>query len=78
MNPTMSGMIFIAEGLHMDEFLPHLLEQWETPGIGVVILKDNTIVCAEGFGYRDVKNHLEMTANTIQTEVKYTFFLDLN
>jgi CubicO group peptidase (beta-lactamase class C family) len=66
MNPTMSEVIFIAEGLYMDEFLPHLLEQWETPGICVVILKDNTIVCAEGFGYRDVKNHLEMTANTIQ------------
>lgn len=50
----------------MDEILPPLLEQWETPGIGVVILKDNNVVYAEGFGYRDVKNHLEMTVNTIQ------------
>ena len=66
MNPTRGEVIFIAEELHMDEFLPHLLEQWETPGISVVILKDNNVVYAEGFGYRDVKNHLEMTANTIQ------------
>ena len=50
----------------MDEFLPHLLEQWETPGISVVILKDKNVVYAEGFGYRDVENHLEMTATTIQ------------
>ena len=34
--------------------------------MAVVILKDNDIVYAEGFGYRDVKNRLEMTADTIQ------------
>jgi CubicO group peptidase (beta-lactamase class C family) len=62
---TRNEVIFIEEELHLDEFLPPLLEPWKTPGIGVVILKDNNIIYAEGFGYRDIKNHFEMTANTI-------------
>jgi CubicO group peptidase (beta-lactamase class C family) len=65
MNPTRNEVIFITE-LNMDVFFPPLLEQWKTPGMAVVILESNTIVYAEGFGYRDVKNNLEMSANTIQ------------
>ncbi|MGD2247945.1 MAG: serine hydrolase [Candidatus Methanofastidiosia archaeon] len=64
-NTTGSEVICIKEELHLDEFLSPLLEEWKTPGISVVILKDNNIVYTGGFGYRDTKNNLKMTAHTI-------------
>jgi len=66
-NPKKSEVIFIpAKTLQLNEILPSLLKQWETQGIAVTVLKDKKVIYSKGFGYRDVKNNLEMTHTTIQ------------
>ena len=34
------------------------------PGLGLAVVKDNQVIFAEGFGYRDVENQLPVTAET--------------
>jgi len=41
------------------------LGKWNVPGAAIGIVKDDAILMAEGFGYRDVKNKLEVTADTL-------------
>jgi CubicO group peptidase (beta-lactamase class C family) len=41
------------------------MKEWKVPGAAISIVKDGKIVFAEGFGYRDVKNALKVTPNTI-------------
>lgn len=50
----------------LDGYLPGLLDQWQTPGLAVVVLKDNKIILSKGYGYRNINNQLEMTSHTIQ------------
>ena len=39
--------------------------EWKVPGIAVGIIKDGKVIFAKGFGYRDVKDKLPVTPNTV-------------
>ncbi len=60
-------MVNVPELEDLDEFLVETCEKWNAPGGSVAIVKDNKVVYAKGFGYRDVANKLEWTAQTLQS-----------
>ncbi len=41
------------------------LAQWNVPGCAMGIIQDNSVLLAEGFGYRDIKNKQEVTPETL-------------
>lgn len=47
------------------QFVETMLKEWEIQGAAVAIVKDGEVVFAGGFGYRDVKNKLEVTPDTL-------------
>jgi len=48
-----------------DGFVDAALKTWKVPGIAVAIVKDGRIVLAKGYGLRDVKRRLPVTADTL-------------
>ncbi|MFL9956001.1 serine hydrolase [Paraburkholderia nemoris] len=47
-----------------DGFMEKLISDWNVPGIGVSIAKDDEIVLSKGYGYRDHASKLPYTAAT--------------
>jgi CubicO group peptidase (beta-lactamase class C family) len=47
------------------QFVSETMAQWQVPGVAVGIVKDDELVYAEGFGYRDVENQLPVTPETL-------------
>jgi len=47
------------------EYVEKALKEWKIPGAAISIVKDGKIIFAEGFGFRDVKNGLKVTPNTL-------------
>lgn len=47
------------------EFVDQQLKEWKVPGLAIAIVKDGKVIFSEGFGYRDVKNKLEVTPKTL-------------
>ncbi len=41
------------------------LKDWQTPGLGLAVVKDGQVVLLEGFGLRDVENGLPVTSGTL-------------
>ncbi len=48
-----------------DDVVKKGLESLNIPGAAVAVVKDNEVIFAKGFGYRDVENKLPMTADTL-------------
>jgi CubicO group peptidase (beta-lactamase class C family) len=48
-----------------DTYIEKILKDWNTPGVGVGIVVKNQLVFAKGYGYRDYKNKLPITPNTL-------------
>ena len=48
-----------------DGFVEKVMKDWKTPGAAIAIVKDSQIVLAKGYGFRDVKNQLKVTQNTM-------------
>jgi CubicO group peptidase (beta-lactamase class C family) len=48
-----------------DDFVEQVMKDWKTPGAAVAIVKDGRVVYAKGYGYRDVKRGLKVTADTL-------------
>ena len=46
---------------HINESLAY----WKVPGIAIAIVKDGEVVLAEGYGYKDLENKKQMTADTV-------------
>jgi CubicO group peptidase (beta-lactamase class C family) len=49
-----------------DDYVAHLLETWNAPGIGVGIVVKDKLVFAKGYGYRDYGKKLPYTPTTTQ------------
>src|SRR5215510_7238174 len=49
-----------------DDYMAHLLETWNAPGIGVGIVGKDKLVFAKGYGYRDYGKKLPFTPTTTQ------------
>lgn len=48
-----------------DQFVNDRLKEWKVPGVGIAVVKDGKLIYAQGFGFRDVKNNLPVTPNTL-------------
>jgi len=46
-------------------FIEEQMKIWNVPGLAVAVVKDQEIIIAEGFGYRDVEARLEVTPETL-------------
>ncbi len=51
------------EGL--SAFITKTMAEWKVPGMAVAIVKDGSVIFAEGFGVRDVEQGLKVTPRTI-------------
>jgi CubicO group peptidase (beta-lactamase class C family) len=49
-----------------DDYMAHLLETWNAPGIGIGIVVKDKLVFAKGYGYRDYGKKLPYTPTTTQ------------
>ena len=47
------------------EFINKTIEEWKVPGLAISIVKDGKVIFSEGFGFRDVKKGLKVTAQTL-------------
>lgn len=41
------------------------LRKWEVPGLAFAVVADGRVILAKGYGQRDIKNNLPMTADTL-------------
>ena len=48
-----------------DEFVNQTLKEWKVPGAAVCIIKDGQVILSKGYGFKDVKNGLQVTQKTI-------------
>lgn len=48
-----------------DEIIEQGLKALNAPGVAMAVVKDDKVIYAKGFGYRDVENQLPMTPDTL-------------
>lgn len=60
---TKAAKPFDLKGLR--EFVVKTMPEWKVPGMAVAIIKDGKVIFAEGFGFRDVKQGLKVTPQTV-------------
>jgi CubicO group peptidase (beta-lactamase class C family) len=48
-----------------DAYVEQLLTDWNAPGVGVGIVRDNNLGFAKGYGYRDYEQKLPFTPTTL-------------
>ncbi len=61
-SPVIKAKEAIAD---FDKIIEKGLKSLNNPGIAVAIVKDDEVIFAKGFGYRDVENKAPMTADTL-------------
>ncbi len=49
----------------LDTAFARVLKTWHAAGFAVAVIEKNKVVYAQGFGYRDVRNKLPVTPNTL-------------
>lgn len=49
----------------LDGIVEELLAKWNVAGMSVALVKDGEVLCARGYGKRDVENDLPMTGETV-------------
>ena len=54
-----------ADFAGFDTFVEQAMKDWKVPGLALAVVKDGQIVYAKGYGYRDVKNGLKVTPDTL-------------
>lgn len=47
------------------EFVTKTMAEWKVPGMAIAIVKDGKVIFSQGFGYKDVKNNLKVTPQTL-------------
>jgi len=48
-----------------EKFVTKTMDEWEVPGLAIVVIKDEKVILSKGFGYRDIKKKLNVTPNTL-------------
>ncbi len=48
-----------------EPFVTKAIEQWQVPGLGLVVVKDDRVLLCAGFGRRDVERDLPVTRDTL-------------
>ena len=49
----------------IDTMVNRVLRDWQVAGCAVAVVKNNKVIYAKGFGYRDLDNKLPVTPNTV-------------
>ena len=49
----------------LDDSIAAAMKQFKVPGVSIAIIKDNRIVLARGYGYRDIAKQLPVTSKTL-------------
>ena len=47
------------------EFVNKRMKEWKVPGLAIAVVKDGKVIYSEGFGFRDVKQKLKATPQTL-------------
>lgn len=50
---------------NFDQEVEKIRSDWKVPGLAIAIVKGDQVIYAKGYGLRDVKNNLPMTADTL-------------
>ena len=48
-----------------EQYMNNAMKDWKVQGFAVAVVKNGKIIYSNGFGYRDVKNQLPVTTNTL-------------
>ncbi|MBI3670471.1 MAG: serine hydrolase [Acidobacteria bacterium] len=48
-----------------DTFVAQAMKDWKVPGLSLVIVQDGKVILSRGYGFRDVKNQLPVTPQTL-------------
>jgi len=48
-----------------DAFVNRVIQEWQLPGVAVVLVKDGRVLLAKGYGWRDVDKQLPVTGDTL-------------
>ena len=51
--------------MQLEQTIEKLMEAYHVAGMSVALIKDGTLVCAKGYGQRNVEENLPMTADTV-------------
>ena len=49
----------------LDPYIENAMKDWSVQGCAVAIVKNGKVIFSKGFGFRDVKNQLPVTPNTL-------------
>ena len=49
----------------LDDYIQNAMQDWEIPGLAIAIVKDDSVVYAEGFGVRDLRTREPVNPNTL-------------
>ncbi len=48
-----------------DAYVQRVMQEWKVPGAAIAIVKDGRVILSKGYGLRDVKDNLPITAQTL-------------
>ncbi len=48
-----------------DAYVQRVMQDWKVPGAAIAIVKDGKVILSKGYGFRDVKNNLPVTEQTL-------------
>lgn len=48
-----------------DAYVQRVMKEWKVPGAAIAIVKDGKVILSKGYGFRDVKNNLPVTEQTL-------------
>ncbi|MEW5822559.1 MAG: serine hydrolase [Cyanobacteriota bacterium] len=49
----------------LDSLIEKEMKEWQVPGLAIAIVKDDRVIYAKGYGFRDVEKQLKVTPETI-------------
>jgi CubicO group peptidase (beta-lactamase class C family) len=48
-----------------DQYVENILQDWKIPGMGIAVIREDQVIFAKGFGYRDLENKLPVDPDTL-------------
>ena len=60
-----SANLFAQNYDGFEQYVNNAMKDWKVKGCAVAIVKNGKVIYSKGFGYRDEKNQLPVTANTL-------------
>jgi len=49
----------------LNEYINEAMKDWNAPGLAICIVKDGKVILSKGYGFRDIKNNLKVTSQTL-------------